>query len=601
MALRQQGRPGPSGPAGPQGIPGIGSNSNLFASPGDYGLISDGRSHPLSDGYSTLAAAKIVYPFATSLTQEVDYCACKAASNACFGADLEIVTSYLVIGQSHSGNTIQIVPSPNWTVNQWAGYTFFRKFHSNGFVDQQVVLSNTADTVTLVTSLPFGAGAADNEYAFGFGEHGSAGVTLNKQLYLPGGNYWFGDDTWLIRNLASGVISGAGEIATMLRGNVTPFRTDGCWYTTFRDFGVALARDDATVAFDLDGNVESGGYATRGVQGVTLINILVDGGGSTYGFAICRQGGNGAQGSEIKIINPHFKSASFACVYINGFNALAVSFDGGDIQSYPKHGIFAVGGTPHVYGTSFESTYGWRQVENGGADIRVGDAGAYEFSVIKGCRTESPIFLHNAGAVKTEVTCIAGNLAMPGWFASTSYGANANHYKAIQYGGRFFVATTEGTSGSSLPGFDLVAAGGTVADGSIVWTETYVDFIYVVDNGGKLDYQTIRCDAGGVTGPEGTLPLITNVDAVMTTSQRIAFVDATDGNRTILLPNVTRGIPVTVKKTDTSANTVTVLSPTAKFEGSASTYVIAGGSRGKAEFMLMDTTPGGTLFWQVIG
>lgn len=53
----------------------------------DYGAIADGSSHLLSTRYSTLAAAQAVYPFITSLSQEIDYAAIKQASNVAFGAD----------------------------------------------------------------------------------------------------------------------------------------------------------------------------------------------------------------------------------------------------------------------------------------------------------------------------------------------------------------------------------------------------------------------------------------------------------------------------------------------------------------------------------
>ena len=48
----------------------------------DYGAVGDGASHPLSSVYATLAAAQAVYPFATSLTQELDWAGTQAATNA---------------------------------------------------------------------------------------------------------------------------------------------------------------------------------------------------------------------------------------------------------------------------------------------------------------------------------------------------------------------------------------------------------------------------------------------------------------------------------------------------------------------------------------
>jgi hypothetical protein len=47
----------------------------------DFGAIGDNSAHPLSSRYATLLAAQAVYPFATSLTQQIDYCAAQAALN----------------------------------------------------------------------------------------------------------------------------------------------------------------------------------------------------------------------------------------------------------------------------------------------------------------------------------------------------------------------------------------------------------------------------------------------------------------------------------------------------------------------------------------
>ena len=65
-----------------------------------YGAVCDGGSHPLSGYYGTLAAAQAVYPFITSLTQQLDYAALKEAANTAFGPD----------GSEHGTNTALNVP-----------------------------------------------------------------------------------------------------------------------------------------------------------------------------------------------------------------------------------------------------------------------------------------------------------------------------------------------------------------------------------------------------------------------------------------------------------------------------------------------------------
>ena len=48
----------------------------------DFGATWDGSLHPLSEKFSTLSAAQMVYPFVTSLDQSTDYAAIQAACNS---------------------------------------------------------------------------------------------------------------------------------------------------------------------------------------------------------------------------------------------------------------------------------------------------------------------------------------------------------------------------------------------------------------------------------------------------------------------------------------------------------------------------------------
>lgn len=52
-----------------------------YVTPEQFGAIGDGTVHPLSERYSSLAAAQAVYPHVTSLTQTIDWAACQAAEN----------------------------------------------------------------------------------------------------------------------------------------------------------------------------------------------------------------------------------------------------------------------------------------------------------------------------------------------------------------------------------------------------------------------------------------------------------------------------------------------------------------------------------------
>ncbi|QWY14554.1 tailspike protein [Klebsiella phage BUCT_49532] len=59
----------------------VGDKLNLLLSPWDYGAVADGTVHSLSEYYGDLAAAQVVYPFVTSLTQSIDYAAIQKCVN----------------------------------------------------------------------------------------------------------------------------------------------------------------------------------------------------------------------------------------------------------------------------------------------------------------------------------------------------------------------------------------------------------------------------------------------------------------------------------------------------------------------------------------
>src|SRR5262249_42226334 len=67
----------------------------------DHAAVCDGTSHPLSNYYVSLAAAQAVYPFATSLSNQVDWAALQSAVN---------------LAQSRYGATV-LIPSGNCQID----------------------------------------------------------------------------------------------------------------------------------------------------------------------------------------------------------------------------------------------------------------------------------------------------------------------------------------------------------------------------------------------------------------------------------------------------------------------------------------------------
>ena len=85
-----------------------------------FGAVGDGDSHPLSEFYGTLGEAQAVYPHATALTDEIDWCAWQAASNYIYDRD------YAANGGAGTSN--------------WSGGTIYAK--GNYVINKTVVFNH---------------------------------------------------------------------------------------------------------------------------------------------------------------------------------------------------------------------------------------------------------------------------------------------------------------------------------------------------------------------------------------------------------------------------------------------------------------------------
>ncbi|VXC16732.1 conserved exported hypothetical protein [Burkholderia sp. 8Y] len=88
------------------------------AVPAAFGAIADGLSHPLSTRFATLAAARAVYPFASGLHHEIDWCAIQAAIIS--GTPVRLAAGHYRIDDTlrlKSGSTL--VGAGDATVLQW--------------------------------------------------------------------------------------------------------------------------------------------------------------------------------------------------------------------------------------------------------------------------------------------------------------------------------------------------------------------------------------------------------------------------------------------------------------------------------------------------
>jgi hypothetical protein len=86
----------------------------------DHGAIGDGDLHPLSELYPSLLAAQAVYPHATALTDQIDWCAIQGACDAAFNTGYTATTNprapvliprgdYMINQQITSGNHVPLI------------------------------------------------------------------------------------------------------------------------------------------------------------------------------------------------------------------------------------------------------------------------------------------------------------------------------------------------------------------------------------------------------------------------------------------------------------------------------------------------------------
>lgn len=445
-----------------------------------FGALCDGKSHPLSARFTSLALAQAVYPFITSLSQEQDFAGLQAASNHALGT----------------------------------------------------------------------AGS----------EHGAASSRHNVPIYIPASDCRLGDDTWTIRNAVGLKMIGAGRIASRIQGNKTVLAFDGLWYSQIEGIEFDTTSTSGVVTVDIDGNVPGHSYDTRGVQGNTIKDVLIDGGYSTYALALCRRGGSGGQCSENQYFNLHLRRASAAAYHQNGFNALDNNWFGGDIQYYEKNGAELIAGSIDFHKVSFESSSGYTQIANGGWDIDVSLAGAYDSVGVYGCRTESLRFYNGSFAQLANITGLHHTpSALQTWSGAEAYKLDTLVRAADSTGStRAYRVTTAGTSGSSSPKWPT---SGTVNDGSVVWTMLSYTAINV--SGGVVDIRTSSIDpTATVSGPKASDAKLREVNASTTSlfDDQVILVDPTPGSVTITLSDDGNGIgrPITIKRSTKAAHDVTI-------------------------------------------
>jgi hypothetical protein len=361
---------------------------------------------------------------------------------------------------------------------------------------------------------------------------------LNKKLFIPGGNYHL-NKSLRMTAVRGAVMQGAGNLTSNL---ISVFAgpaliADGLWYSSFSDiqFKGTVAHSGGVV--EMDGN-RSG--STLSLQYVTFTNCLFHGGDVAYwGASVNAYAGGSGQGDGLMFVNCRFHHAAEIGLYLNGANTLSINVLGGDLQGNPQYGIYiGFQATAFINGPTMENGVNT-------ADVFITGAASAQ-SEVRNIRSESkvgvlsnaatgPVVVSNYGIGSGWISASGGTLST--WAASTAYTTS----RYVVGNGRIFKVTTAGTTDLTIPDWDSVASGGTVADGTVTWTEqTYTSMTVkkgvIRDSAilyGRVD---IGVTTGNAVGVEDTV--VTRTDWLVGDANYGGWVDSASTKTTANVKNV---------------------------------------------------------------
>ena len=274
----------------------------------DFGATWDGALHPLSERFSTLTAAQMVYPFVTSLDQSTDYAAIQAACDSkktvLIPKGTGFVNSTIIFN-----NSVRIVGENTDSINRAQSFisvdgnislfALSQGSSSGGtkmiqlFIDGLYIFYNPGDTPTVITG-------NSGKIAFNFysTEAGTTGLEMSeiKNCTVHGAWRCFSDTTgtyltklqnvWA-RNCHDGFIKALGTTILMetcyASGCVSPYQ-----------FGAVMSVTMLNCAMDQSAiSVSGGSYGNAGLHfinshSVNIIGMDVEGNVvSTDGGADC--------------------------------------------------------------------------------------------------------------------------------------------------------------------------------------------------------------------------------------------------------------------------------------------------------------------------
>lgn len=262
----------------------------------DFGATMDGTLHPLSEKFSTLSAAQMVYPFVTSLTQSLDYAAMQANMNSgktvLVNGGTGFVNSTLMIN-----NSVRIVGENTSNVNRAESFisvdgniSLFSLKQGDAvttreyqfFCDGLYIFYNPGTTPTNATT-------DGGKIAFNFYSTVVNSTTLAmseiKNCTVHGAWRFFGDSTgtylttlrncWA-RNCHDGFIKSNGTTITLescyTEGCVSPYQIGAVY--SLNMFSCGMDRSTISIA---GGSLGGAGLHLTGVRGFNILGLFAEG------------------------------------------------------------------------------------------------------------------------------------------------------------------------------------------------------------------------------------------------------------------------------------------------------------------------------------
>jgi hypothetical protein len=122
----------------------------------DFGAVADGTNHPLSEFYGSLAEAQEVYPYATSLTQSIDWAAIQAALNSDY-VDIRFPQGRYIVN-SNLTRTTDITMSGDGVIVLGPSVTFTLSGSLTALPDLSADITKTSRLVSFASAPSVSAG-----------------------------------------------------------------------------------------------------------------------------------------------------------------------------------------------------------------------------------------------------------------------------------------------------------------------------------------------------------------------------------------------------------------------------------------------------------